>query len=119
MGLASDSPKSTKAKKHLGETTLAPDAQSPAGQYAPEQFAPPLQLNWDTVKSALLKPEPVLPYQPLAPTKPEPVGKSKGDAPDQPHLAPLLRQSSLPDSSGDRGSFLERHEFGIQLRDHF
>ena len=113
LGLAADSPQQ-KTKKHGGETTLAPEAQTPA-----EQYAAPLQLNWDTVKSALLKPEPVLPYQPLAPVKPEPTQKAKDSAPEQPHLAPLLRQSALPDSSGDRGSFLERHEFGIQLRDHF
>ena len=105
-----------KSKKHAGETVLVPAPQTPA-----EQYDAPLQLNFDPMKSVLLKPDPVLPYQPLSPTKPRASSKTADadDTPGQPHLAPLLRESSLPDSFGDRGTFLERHEFGIQLRDHF
>ncbi|HEV2675591.1 MAG TPA: hypothetical protein VGV37_13690 [Aliidongia sp.] len=103
-----------KSKKHGGDTTLAPATQTPA-----EQYDAPLQLNFDPLKSVLLKSEPAIPYQPQSPAKPAPTVTAKGDVPDQPHLAPLLRESSLPDSFGDRGTFFERHEFGIQLRDHF
>jgi len=102
--LASEPKKST---KHKGEAVIATAPVEPA----------PLQLNVDTSK-VLPKPDPVLPYQPTAQSKVVPTDK-KADNPGQPHLAPLLRESSLPESQGDRGSFFERHEFGIQLRDHF
>lgn len=104
-----------KSKKHGGDTVLVPAPQTPAALYDA-----PLQLNFDPMKSILLKPDPILPYQPLTQAKPVPTAKAgDSDTPGQPHLAPLLRESSLPDSFGDRGTFLERHEFGIQLRDHF
>ena len=96
-----------------GETTLHSSAPTPA-----EQYDAPLQLNFDPLKSVLLKSEPSVPYQPQIASKPQTSTKAS-DQPDQPHLAPLLRESSLPDSAGDRGNFFERHEFGIQLRDHF
>ncbi|WP_189048014.1 hypothetical protein [Aliidongia dinghuensis] len=110
-GFAADTTAKAK-KKHQGETVLV--APTPAQQYDAQ-----LQLNIDPVKSGLLKPDPVLPYQPQAPTKPLLDPKAKDNASDRPHLAPVLRESSLPESFGDRGSFLERHEFGIQLHDHF
>ncbi len=101
------------AKKHKSQTTLESTAPSPS-----ELYDAPLQLNFDPLKSVLLKSEPVVPYLPQALNKPQPPTKAS-DEPEQPHLAPLLRESSLPDSVGDRGSFIDRHEFGIQLRDHF
>jgi hypothetical protein len=101
------------AKKHKSQTTLESTAPTPA-----ELYDAPIQLNFDPLKSVLLKSEPAVPYLPQALNKPQPTTKANRE-PEQPHLAPLLRESSLPDSVGDRGSFMDRHEFGIQLRDHF
>jgi hypothetical protein len=118
-GHAADSTTTPKAKKHVSGSTTTLGPETPSSTPA-EQFAAPLQLDLDSVKALLLKPDPVVPYLPqVQASKPLPAPNATGDTPDQPHLAPLLRETSLPDSMGDRGSFMERHEFGIQLRDHF
>jgi len=83
-----------------------------------EQYAAPLELNFDPMKRVILKAEPSIPYQPLISSKLPPSTKT-GDDRGQAHLAPVLREASTPDSFGDRGSFMDRHEFGIQLHDHF
>jgi len=108
-----DEPKTSAKQKHKVHTTLETTAPSPADQYDA-----PLQLNFDPLKSVLLKSEPAVPYQPQPLHKPQLTTKTN-DEPEPAHLAPLLRESSLPDSFGDKGNFFERHEFGIQLRDHF
>jgi hypothetical protein len=110
-----DEPPKTEApkpKKHRVQTTLQTKAPTPE-----QLYQAPLELNMDPLKSALLKSEPVIPYQPAIPILP-PVLKA-GDDSDKAHLAPLLRETSIPESFGDKGSFIDRHEFGIQLRDHF
>ncbi len=102
----------TKKKKRVAEATVEPGSPT-------EQFTAPLQMNLDAVKALILKPDPVVPYLPQPNAVKPAAPPAKGDTSDQPHLAPLLRETSLPDSAGDRGSFMERHEFGIQLHDHF
>jgi hypothetical protein len=83
-----------------------------------EQYHAPLELNFDPMKRVILKAEPSVPYQPEITSKLPPTTKT-GDDLGQARLAPLLREASTPDSFGDKGSFMDRHEFGIQLRDHF
>jgi len=69
------------------------------------------------MKRVILKAEPAVPYQPQIASRLPPTQTS--DDTGQAHLAPLLREDSTPESFGDRGSFIDRHEFGIQLHDHF
>lgn len=103
--------KPAKPKAHKRPTKLEKAKPS-----ATQQYDAPLQLDFDPMKRVILKAEPAVPYLPQVASKPP--TKSSDDN-DQPHLAPLLRQNSIPDSFGDKGSFLDRHEFGIQLHDHF
>ena len=77
----------------------------------------PLQLDFDPMKRVILKAEPSVPYQPQAASR-APQTQTADDA-GKAHLAPMLREASTPDSFGDKGSFVDRHEFGIQLKDHF
>jgi hypothetical protein len=100
-----------KPKKVKVRKALKPSAPTPA-----EQAEAPLQLNFDPLKSVILKPEPSARYQSGSPVPPQVASRADDQ---QAHLAPLLRETSLPDSFGDKGNFFERHEFGIQLKDHF
>jgi hypothetical protein len=105
-------PKPAKPKAHKRPTKL-----EKAKPNATEQYDTPLQLDFDPMKRVILKAEPAVPYLPQVASKPPPTKSSDDNG--QAHLAPLLRQNSIPDSFGDKGSFLDRHEFGIQLHDHF
>ena len=109
-GSTLDAPKKAKTQKRHPLVTVKP---TPA-----EQYDAPLELNFDPMKSVILKAEPAIPYQPQTPSKPQSAADAGNDV-GQAHLAPLLRESSIPESFGDRGSFIDRHEFGIQLHDHF
>jgi hypothetical protein len=105
--------KPAEAKTHKRETRLAK-----AKPNAAEQYDAPLQLDFDPMKRVILRAEPAVPYQPQIASRLPPPTKTGDDA-GQAHLAPLLRENSTPESFGDRGSFIDRHEFGIQLHDHF
>ena len=103
------------AKPKAHKRTPKQDASKPS---AVEQYTAPLELNFDPMKRVILKAEPSIPYQPEVTAKLPPTTKT-GDDRGEAHLAPLLREASTPDSFGDKGSFVDRHEFGIQLHDHF
>lgn len=105
--------KPAKAKPHKHQTSL-----EKAKPNAAEQYDAPLQLDFDPMKRVILKAEPAVPYQPQVASRLPPPTKASDDT-GQAHLAPLLRENSTPESFGDKGSFIDRHEFGIQLRDHF
>jgi hypothetical protein len=107
---ASDTPK-PKAHKRVPKQ----EASRPS---AAEEYTVPLELNFDPMKRVILKAEPSVPYQPVVTSKLPPTTKT-GDDRAHTRLAPLLRETSIPESFGDRGSFIDRHEFGIQLHDHF
>jgi hypothetical protein len=101
-----------KPKPHKARIKLEKTKPSTA-----EQYDAPLQLDFDPMKRVILKAEPAVPYQPQVASRLPPT--QTNDDSGQPHLAPLLRENSTPESFGDKGSFIDRHEFGIQLRDHF
>jgi len=103
------------AKPKAHKRTPKQEATRPS---AVEQYTAPLELNFDPMKRVILRAEPSVPYQPEVTSKLPPTTKTGDDRGDA-HLAPLLREASTPDSFGDRGSFVDRHEFGIQLHDHF
>jgi len=105
-------PKPAKPKAHKRQTRLEKAKPSEA-----QQYQAPLQLDFDPMKRVILKAEPSVPYQPQIASRLPPTQGS--DDTGKPHLAPLLREDSTPESFGDRGSFIDRHEFGIQLHDHF
>jgi hypothetical protein len=107
-----DQPAPSKPKPHKPPVKLQKETSGPTAQYEA-----PLQLDFDPMKRVILKAEPALPYQPQVASR-LPQAKTDDDT-GQAHLAPLLRESYMPDSLGDKGSFLDRHEFGIQLKDHF
>jgi hypothetical protein len=106
--------KPAKAKSHKRQTTSLEKAKP----NATAQYDAPLQLDFDPMKRVILKAEPTVPYQPQVASRLPPPTKAADDT-GQAHLAPLLRENSTPESFGDKGSFIDRHEFGIQLRDHF
>jgi hypothetical protein len=105
-------PKPAKPKAHKRQTKLEKAKPSEA-----QQYDAPLQLDFDPMKRVILKAEPSVPYQPQIASRLPPT--QTGDDTGKAHLAPLLREDSTPESFGDRGSFIDRHEFGIQLHDHF
>jgi hypothetical protein len=105
-------PKPAKPKVHRRQTKLEQAKPSES-----QQYDAPLQLDFDPMKRVILKAEPAVPYQPQISSRLPPT-KTSDDA-GKAHLAPLLRQDSTPESFGDRGSFIDRHEFGIQLHDRF
>jgi hypothetical protein len=112
---ASETPKPKKHRTRTALETKTMETKLPT----PEQlYQAPLELNMDPLKSALLKSERVVPYLPVISVLP-PAAVPTDDQSDKAHLAPLLRENSTTESSGDKGSFIDRHEFGIQLRDHF
>jgi len=105
-------PKPAKPKAHQRQTKLEKAKPTEA-----QQYDAPLQLDFDPMKRVILKAEPAVPYQPQIASR-LPSTKTSDDT-GEAHLAPLLREDSTPESFGDRGSFIDRHEFGIQLHDHF
>jgi len=105
-------PKPAKPKAHRRQTKLETAKPSET-----QQYDAPLQLDFDPMKRVILKAEPAVPYQPQISSRLPPTKTS--DDTGKAHLAPLLREDSTPESFGDRGSFIDRHEFGIQLHDHF
>jgi hypothetical protein len=109
--MQSETPPKPKPHKHVPKQVATKPPPT-------EQYTAPLELNFDPMKRVILKAEPSVPYQPLVTSKLPPTTKT-GDDRGQAHLAPLLRESSIPESFGDKGSFIDRHEFGIQLHDHF
>jgi hypothetical protein len=109
---ATPKPAKSKAQAHKRQTKLDKAKPSEA-----QKYDAPLQLDFDPMKRVILKAEPSVPYQPQIASRLPPTQGS--DDTGKPHLAPLLREDSTPESFGDRGSFIDRHEFGIQLHDHF